>query len=63
MDLNEPHIKVHDLAAQAVEAYNSGEKKMARRYLKDLEHYSGIVIRNLNKLIKQLGEEGLYDKI
>lgn len=63
VDLNEPHIKVHDLAAQAVEAYNSGEEKMARRYLKDLEHYSRIVVRNLNKLIKQLGEEGLYDKI
>ena len=54
---------MHDLAAQAVEAYNSGEEKMARRYLKDLEHYSRIVVRNLNKLIKQLGEEGLYDKI
>lgn len=52
IELNHPHKMVHESAINAVEAYNSGNLKKSRKYLKDLQYYSGIVINELNKLME-----------
>lgn len=53
--LEEPHKKVHESASKAVEAYEKGDIKLAKKQLTEMEYYSDNVIKLLNKLIEKDG--------
>lgn len=50
IDLEKPFIHVHEIAKQAVNAYNCGNKEEAENYLNDITSESLIVIEKLKEL-------------
>ena len=49
-EIEEPHQLVHEVARQAVQAYNDGNIELAEKYLVEVEMYSKIVIEKLTRL-------------
>ncbi|WP_397540038.1 protoglobin domain-containing protein [Rummeliibacillus pycnus] len=49
-ELEQPHARVHEVARQAVQAYNDGNYELAEEYLVEVEKSSKIVIDKLTKL-------------
>lgn len=51
-ELEKPHFEVHEIALNAVNAYNSGDKDAAEQYLQKLAEVSFTVIEKLQELQK-----------
>ena len=49
-ELKKPYMEVHEIAREAVSAYNYGEKAKAEEYLQQLSDVSHIVIEKLQAL-------------
>lgn len=49
-ELEQPHLEVHEIARNAVNAYNNGDKRTAEQYLQRLADASHIVIGKLQEL-------------
>lgn len=56
-DLDAPHKRMHEIARQAVEAYNRGDVRQAEDLLRDLEKASREVIHCIEGLLKHLDHE------
>ena len=56
-ELEKPHKEVHELAREAVLAYNNGEKAVAEEYLRQLSDVSHIVIEKLQALQIEISME------
>ncbi|MFZ7102637.1 MAG: methyl-accepting chemotaxis protein [Peptococcaceae bacterium] len=54
ISMDTPHQKVHEFAARAVTAYNSGDTEKARQFLLELEQYSDQIIAKIAKLLKKI---------
>ncbi len=48
--LEAPHQRLHQTAAEAVRAYNRGEKERARQLVEEVRHISGEIVRLLDAL-------------
>ncbi|MCW2276842.1 methyl-accepting chemotaxis protein [Heliophilum fasciatum] len=53
--IDEPHAKVHALAKQAAQAYQTGNTAEAKRILGEIERNSQMVIADLDRLIRKKG--------
>lgn len=53
-DIRAPHENLHHTALNAIEAYHKGDIKGANKYYRELDYYSKIVIKNIDRLIDDL---------
>lgn len=49
-ELEQPHIRIHDIAKKAIQAYHQGNQQAAEMYLEELTAISNIVIEKLQQL-------------
>ena len=53
-EIESPHENLHYAALNAIEAYHRGDIKAAKKYYKELDYYSKIIIKNIDSLIEDL---------